>query len=208
MTTNTVTNFGANKVYLEEDGIANNLLLYLLAQKHHKTYDSHNHGGIFKVHTSDGLLEFKPTSKGLRILDLHNTPEAAHLLASSSQPSPDHLYIDTFHENFEGITNKQVKWAHQACCLMMMTGVPTEQAFLSMVHLNQLEDCPVTHDDIKNAHTIFGPDLTNIRGKTVRWSPERVDTDYVEFLLYLLSLHKNVMLVADVMVVNSIPFLI
>jgi hypothetical protein len=206
MTTNTVANFGANKVYLKGERITNILLLYLLGQKHHITYDSCNRGGVLKVHTSDGLLEFKPTPKGLHILDLQDTPEVAHLLVASSQPSPDHPHINTVCENFKGFTKKQVKWAHEACCLMPMMGVPTEQAFLSMVRLNQLKDCPVTHDDIKNAHAIFGSDLANIRRKTVWWSPARVETDYVEIPRDLLSFHENMMLDAYVMFVNSIPF--
>ena len=72
-----------------------------------------------------------------------------------------------------------------------------------MVRLNQLKDCPITHDDIKNAHPIFGPDLANIRGKTFRRNLEHVKTDYVK-----IPQDKNVTLVADVMFVNSIPFLV
>jgi hypothetical protein len=77
-----------------------------------------------------------------------------------------------------------------------------------MVHFNQLKDCPITHDDIKNAHAIFGPDLANIRGKTARRNPEHIETDCVEILQDLLSFHKNVTLIVDVMCVNSIPFLV
>jgi hypothetical protein len=101
ITTNTVTNFEAHRVYLEEvkeGGIANILSLYLLAQKHHITYDSCNCGGVFKVHTFNVLLEFNPTSKGLHVLDLRNTPEEAHLLISYSQPSTtDYLHVNTVH---------------------------------------------------------------------------------------------------------------
>jgi hypothetical protein len=64
------------------------------------------------------------------------------------------------------------------------------------------------HDDIKTAHTLFGPDLANIRGKTVRWSLKRVETDYIKIPWFLLSFHQNVMLVADVMFVSSVPFLV
>jgi hypothetical protein len=91
---------------------------------------------------------------------------------------------------------------------MLMTDVPIERAFLSMVHLNQLKDCPVTHDDIKIAHAIFGPNLANIRGKSVRWSPARVETDYLEIPWDLLSFHKNVTPVRDVIFVNSLPILV
>jgi hypothetical protein len=74
---------------------------------------------------------------------------------------------------------------------MLMTGVLSEHAFLSMVRLPQLKDCPITHDDIKIAHTLFGPDLVNIRGKTVRRSPKRVKTDYVKIPWPLLFFYQK-----------------
>ena len=109
MPANNVTDFGSNEVYVNKDGIANVLSLFLLAKKHHITYDSHDRGGVFKVHTPEGLIEFKPTSKGLHALDLHAQPEAAHLLVTSSHvssttsdippppmpptPGDDHLHV-------------------------------------------------------------------------------------------------------------------
>ncbi len=77
-----------------------------------------------------------------------------------------------------------------------------------MVHLNQLKHCPFTHEDIKNALTIFGPDLANTRGKTVQWHPDHVDTDYIELPAEIISHNKVITLVADVMFVNSVPFLV
>ncbi len=180
MTTFTVADLGSNEVYLNKDGITNVLSLFLHSKKHHITYDSHDCRGVFKVHTSGGLVEFKPTSHGLHALDLHDNPNAAHILVTSTYPNEAHLHVNTVRENYEGFTPKQIKWAHEACHLMLMTGVPSECAFLSMVHLNQLKDCLIMHDDIKIAHTLFGPDLANIRGKTVRQSPKRVKTNYVE----------------------------
>ncbi len=179
MTTSTVADFGSNEVYLNKDGIANVLSLFLLSKTHHITYDSHDHGGVFKVHTSGGLVKFKPTSHGLHALDLHDNPNVAHLLVHSTYPDKDHLHVTTVRENYKGFTPKQIKRAHEARHLMLMTGVPSERAFLSMVHLNQLRDCPIMHDDIKIAHTIFGPGLTNIRGKTVRQSLKHIETNYV-----------------------------
>ncbi len=123
---------------------------------------------MFKVHISGGLVEFKSTSHGLHALDLHDNPNAAHLLVTSTYPNKAHLHVNTVHKNNKGFTPKQIKQAHEVRLLMLMTGVPSKCAFLSMVCLNQLKDCPITHDDIKIAHTLFGPDLANIRGKTVR----------------------------------------
>jgi hypothetical protein len=189
MTTSTVVNFGSNEVYLNKDGIANILSLSLLSKKHHITYVSHDRGDVFKVHTSGGLVEFKPTSNDLHALDLHDNPSAAHLLVTSTHPDAAHLHVNTVCKNYKGFTPKQIKRAHEARRLMLMTGVPSEHAFLSIVCLNQLKDFPITHDDIKIAHTIFGPDLANIRGKTVRRSPKHIKTDYVKIPWSLLSFH-------------------
>jgi hypothetical protein len=61
----TVRDFADNKVYLHTSGIANVLSLHKLGKKYHITYDSQDHGGVFKVHTPKGVVEFIPTSKGL-----------------------------------------------------------------------------------------------------------------------------------------------
>ncbi len=71
---------------------------------------------------------------------------------------------------------------------MLMTGVPTERSFESMVRLNQLQDCPVKIDDVKNAHLIGGDNLANKRGKTVHQKPDPVELDYVDITNRLLLL--------------------
>jgi hypothetical protein len=50
--------------------------------------------------------------------------------------------------------------------------------------------------------------LPNLRGKKVRRKPEHVQTDYVDIPRVILDVHKCVTLVADVMLVNGIPFLV
>ena len=69
--------FGDTPVYFDSRGIANVLSLYLLGQKFKVTYDSEDHGGVFKVFTKAGVVEFKPTKKGLHALDITDNPEAA-----------------------------------------------------------------------------------------------------------------------------------
>ncbi len=132
----------------------------------------------------------------------------AHILVTSTTQPADHLHVNTIHDNFEGFTKKQVQQAREARCIMLMTGVPSERNFESMIRLNQLQDCPITHDDIKTAHAKFGHDLANARGKMVRRTPDWVETDYVGIPRELMDFHKNVTLVADVIFVNSIPFLV
>ncbi len=129
-------------------------------------------------------------------------------MVTSTPPNDDHLHVNMVHNNYEGFTKKQVQHSPKACHIMLMTGVPTRRSFKHMVHLNQLQDCPITHEDFKIAHAIYGRDLANTREKTVWHKLDRVETNYVEIPLDLLSFHNKVTLVADVFFVNLVPFLI
>ncbi len=219
MSTAEFADFGDTQVYVNKDGIANILSLFCLGQKYRITYDSHyDRKGVFQVHTPWGVVKFHPTSNSLHIVDLKQHPEVAYLLVNNASiddnlpppaSSPVHqLHINTVHQNFEGYTKKQVQQAARACCLMGMVTFPSERDFQAMICLNMLKDCPVTNNDICNTHNIYGPDLASIRGKTVWQKPKRVVTDYVKIPKQFLSIHGHVTLFADVMFVNSIPFLV
>jgi hypothetical protein len=209
MPTDNIADFGHNVVYINPNRTAYVLSLYLLGQRHHITYNSKDNGGVFKVHTSKGVLEFTLTPSGLHVLDLKQNPHAAHvLITATTLPDDQHLHVNTVRENFKGFTKKQIQWAQEACRLMLMMAVPSECAFQSMVRLNQLKNCPLTHNKVKNALTIYGHDLANTRGKTVWCQPDHVVTDYVEIPVDILSFNRNVTHVGDVMFVNSIPFLV
>ncbi len=134
-------------------------------------------------------MELKPTNKGLHALNLKENPEAAYLLLTNSdlykdQSSiPKHeIHETTVHENYEGFTKQQIKNAAHARRLMGMIATPSEQDFQAIVRHNLLKDCPITNEDVNNAHHIFGPNLANIRGKMVHRKPEQVVTDYIEIL--------------------------
>ncbi len=69
--------FGDTPVYFDTRGIANVLSLYRLGKKICVTYDSSNHDGVFQVHTTKGIVKFKPTPKGLHALNLNSlTPKS------------------------------------------------------------------------------------------------------------------------------------
>ena len=77
-----------------------------------------------------------------------------------------------------------------------------------MVRGNMIRNCPVTVADIKNAHTIFGPDIGAMRGKTVRNSPAPVVSEYYAVPPEILLQNSDVDVTGDVMFVNRIPFLV
>ena len=191
-------NFGDIKVYYDEDGIANVLSLKSIAARHLVTYNSRDRGGVFIVHTPDGVLEFAPTPAGLHVLDLTKVP---HTDVAA-------MLVNTVADNYEGYTKREVVKAHEARRFQRMVGCPSDRDFQGMVREKLIANCPVTVNDVHNANQIFGPDLANLRGKTVRRKPEHVGTDYVDIPRDFMDRHRNVTLTADVVFVNGLPFLI
>ena len=55
-----------------------------------------------------------------------------------------------------------------------------ERDFENMLRSNMIINCPVTFSNVKNAKLIFGPDITSLKGKSVRHKPASIVTDYVE----------------------------
>ena len=57
-------------------GITNILSLKTLKISHHVTYKSKDRNGVFKVHTTQGVLEFMPHESRLHYLNLKEKEEA------------------------------------------------------------------------------------------------------------------------------------
>ncbi len=161
------------------------------------TYGSWDCDGVFKVHTKEEIVEFKPSEKGLHY---HDTP--------NDNSNFEWMLVNTVRDNFEGHTKHGIAKAKEARRLQGMVGNPTDKEFKGMVCERLITNFPVTVQDVKNGNHIFGSDLANLRGKTIRTKPEHVCIEYVQIPWDFVELHKYVMLVADVMFVNGLPFLI
>ena len=173
LSTTQEADFGDTPVYLDAHGIANVLSRYRLGKKFLVTYNSRDCGGVFQVHAQKGIVEFKPTPKGLHTLNLKDNPDLAITLVNGAElqyeaPSSQYMHVTTVCDNYKGYTKKQIEQAIKAPCLMSMVGSPSEHNFQGLVCNNLLHDCPITNHDITTAHAIFGPDFANIRGKRVR----------------------------------------
>ena len=75
-----------------------------------------------------------------------------------------------------------------------------------MVSSNMINNFPVTFRGIKNANKIFGPDITSMKGKSVRSLTEAVVINYMEIPNNILDMKINLEVSVDVMSVNKIPF--
>jgi hypothetical protein len=152
----------------------------------------------------------------LHALNLKENPEVAFLLVNDAElvlPNPvstpdHHIHVNMVHNNYGGFSRNQSEQAKIVRQLMGMVATLPARDFQGLVCLNLLKDCPVTNDDIKNAHAIFGPALASNRGKTVRHKPTRVVTDHVDILWVLIGVHSHVAVATNVMFANMVPFLV
>ncbi len=110
--------------------------------------------------------------------------------------------------NYEGYTKREVTQAKEARRAQAMMGNLSEKDYKGMVSNKLIANCPITSHDVSKARMIFGSDLASIWGKTVRWAPEPVVTDYVAVPRTLIETNKVIMLAADVFFVDGTAFLL
>ena len=56
------------------------------------------------------------------------------------------------------------------------------------------KNSPITPNGVINVNKIFGPDLSGLRGKTVKREPARVEPEYVKLRWEIVEQNKMVML--------------
>jgi hypothetical protein len=70
--------------------LANVLSLKSVAARHSVTYNSKDRGGVFQVHTPDGVVEFKPSKRGLHYLDMAEHGDSVqHMLVTATGDHED-----------------------------------------------------------------------------------------------------------------------
>ncbi len=117
---------GEMTVYHNPDSIANVLSLKLVAEKHRVTYYSWDRNGVFKVHTKDGVVEFKPSERGLHYVDVSVEGDVVqHMLVTADASkgkdkeeiesvNKECMMVTTVRGNLEGHTRHEIEKAHEA----------------------------------------------------------------------------------------------
>jgi hypothetical protein len=77
--------------------------------------------------------------------------------------------------------------------------------FKWIIRSHQMKDSPVTVQDVEVATSIWGKDISALKGKTTRKKSIPVARDYVKVPTELMKLHSEVFLTADIFFVNKIP---
>ena len=182
---------GYGTVWYQPKGIANILSLTKVSEKYLVTYNSRE-GDAFVVHKEDGTTRtFKKSPRGLFFMDAATTGT---------------LLVNTVAENKSKYSNRDYSQAVLARKIQQTIGRPGTKAFMKIVSNKLLPNCPITYDDIVAAKHIFGPDIGSLKGKTVHRPGERVDARTATIPPVLMSRYPDIVLGADIMFVNKIPF--
>ena len=178
------------------EGIANILLMHKLKQLYRITYDSWDR--FYVVHHPKGFVHFKKDHQGLPYIGLGESSEEAVV-----------LLVQTVRSKFvEGYTKKEVVKEKETQRLQGMLDRVSEKDFKGMVSSNTLKNNTITLQAITHANNLFRRDLTRIRGKRTRITPDPVVENYVDIPQTFMLTNKHVTMAADVFFIDRIPFLL
>jgi Reverse transcriptase (RNA-dependent DNA polymerase) len=192
---------GYGRVWYCQNAIANILSLHNVSRRYRVEFNS-KEGNQFVVTKDDGKMNvFRVSANGLYYYDVN---------AAAAMDNNATVLVTTVNENKTRYTNAEVSMAETARALQRKLGHVSTKEFIHIVNNNLLPNCPVTKRDIMASEDIFGPELGLLKGKTVRRSPLKVDTNitYIPLPPSVHERYQEVTLSADIMYVNKVPFFV
>ncbi|KAL7493808.1 hypothetical protein ACHAWT_003568, partial [Skeletonema menzelii] len=186
---------GYGWVWYFPDGIANILSLSRVKERYRVTYDSAS-GNCFQVHKTTGeILNFREAQRRLYYFDTNN------------RDTEETLLVNTVANNLKLFSALDVSKAKLARQLQRKVGRPSTADFIRYMKENQIRNCPVTPQDVRNAEFIWGPDIGSLQGKTTWTKPNPIRIQQTEIPPQIMDHYRDVTLSADIMKVTGIPFL-
>ena len=181
-------------VWFSKKAITNNLSLKMVRQQYPVTYDcNRSQFVIHHVESGKPNLIFCMHPSGLHIYD------PADCVFS---------FMTTVDGNKMHFSKRQIAGAEKAQTLHASLGFPSQHGFKWILQSNQVMDCPVTVQDAEIAYRIWGPNITELKGKTTRKTPTLVKLDIVQIPKEIRELHQCMSLSVDIFFVHNTPFLI
>ena len=108
------------------------------------------------------------------------------------------IFINTVVGNKIGYSQRQLKGAELARNLYISLVYPSGLDFNWIVISNQIKNCPVTTEDIKVAHAIWGKNINTLKAKTTRRKPQIVAGRTLRIPPEILNLYKEIYLTTDI----------
>ena len=221
---------GGQPVWYLPAGIANIISLSKLRKLPHiiiKYDDGEDDGrqerrpSFIVKHRESGqvIMQFFETDEGLYAYEVPQVAQQSHTISTAKADEVDGncflttqqidsaVMVQTVEGNLENFTKRDILKAQQARQLQKSMCFPSDATMSRVMHRNLLPNASVTAVDFKNVARIYGPLEENIKGKAVEKKGKVVEVDITRVPRAIMSLHRNVTIVADIGWVNSVAFL-
>lgn len=192
---------GWGKVYYEDKRAFTNIMSFYEAQERYRvTYDNKiaNEFRMYDWKTNELVATFK-CEKKVYVM----TPTKKFLDEVKEKKEglnrADINLVTTVSDNMKGYSARQIERAKIAMKLWRNSGNPSIRDFKALIQSNVIKNCPVLVEDINTAVTIWGPPVSEKKGKATRAKRQPVRDDAIEIPDELINKHDNLTLCTDVM---------
>ena len=193
------------EMYYNEDSMANILAMSDVANlpRARIMMDSNKERAIL-LHYGGHTFKFQECHDGLYYLDVCTLTSTNNTVTNYS-----YLYLtSTVEQNKAMYTKQDVVGAQRARSWQHIMGWPSDQHFQHIINNNQVNNSPITTDDIIRANKIHGPATPLLQGKMTRSKPLTKQGAQIPPPLTILQNYPNLELFADFFFVNQQPFLL
>ena len=190
---------GFFKVWLNVKSMLNILSFKEVRKRFRITVDTAVESTI-NVHIDElTVLKFEEVESGLYLLRKNNC---------TNKNVSAYSFLTLVRANKADFTTRQVKRADIAREFRKHLSYPGYKKYFKLLQSNYFRNCPITVDDAKRALHIYGPDVEDLNGKTVRGKPNILEKSVMVTIPdTIIELHPRVDLSADYFFVQGIGFL-
>ena len=114
--------------------------------------------------------------------------------------------FQTVGENKKGFIKRHYKRALGARNIYHMIGAPTFRNLKMIISQNINHNLPVKVEDIEITEKIFGPDVSNLKGRTTRHSPKFVVYNFIEIPIETIENNQELIPCMEIMFINQQAF--